>query len=211
MNILSHRGFWFEENQKNTLESFKISFQNNFGIETDLRDMFENIVISHDIPNKNSLFLDDFFHLYNKFSNEIPLALNIKSDGLQYLLKSFLEKYNISNYFVFDMSVPDALIYLNLGFNVFTRQSEYEQQPSFYKQACGVWMDEFESHWINENIIKEHLKNNKKVCIVSPELHKREFDKEWQDYRRIFNKLDNVDDLMICTDYPLQAKEFFNV
>ena len=211
MKILAHRGFWSKEIEQNTLKSFEMSLQNDFGVEMDLRDMLEDIVISHDIPNKSSLFLNDFFMLYRNFSNQVPLALNIKADGLQDLLESFLKKHNIKNYFVFDMSVPDALIYLKLGFNVFTRQSEYEQQPSFYEQACGVWMDEFNDHWINESVIRRHLDNDKKICIVSPELHKREFEKEWTEYKKISDRLDNRDNLMICTDYPLKAKEFFDV
>ncbi|HEG5396493.1 TPA: hypothetical protein SEZ58_001518 [Campylobacter coli] len=210
MLIIAHRGFWIKETEKNTLKAFEKSFQNNFGVETDLRDMLKQVVISHDIPNENSLSLDNFFTLYKRFLNNFPLALNIKADGLQSILKKNLEKYDINNYFVFDMSIPDALLYLRAGFNVFTRQSEYEKQPSFYNEAYGVWMDEFYEHWIDERIIQEHLENNKKICIVSPELHKRDFKEEWQEYREISKKLKNGDDLMICTDYPLQAKEFFN-
>ncbi|MCV3383732.1 hypothetical protein L8T82_07740 [Campylobacter sp. IFREMER_LSEM_CL292] len=211
MKIISHRGFWIENSEKNTLKSFERSFENNFGVETDLRDMLEQIVISHDMSNSSCLTLDDFFALCKRFSNNFPLALNIKADGLQSILKEFLEKYDVNNYFVFDMSVPDALLYIKAGFNVFTRQSEYEEQPSFYNEACGVWMDEFYEHWINEKIIREHLENNKKICIVSSELHKRDFKKEWQEYKEISKKLDNDDSLMLCTDYPLQAREFFNV
>ncbi|EAK9994160.1 hypothetical protein A9458_04775 [Campylobacter lari] len=211
MTIISHRGLWNKCNEKNTMKAFEQSFKNNFGVETDLRDMLEQIVISHDMSNSNCLTLDDFFALYKRFSNNFPLALNIKADGLQSILKEFLEKYNVNNYFVFDMSVPDALLYIKAGFNVFTRQSEYEKQPSFYNEACGVWMDEFYEHWINEKIIREHLENNKKICIVSPELHKRDFKKEWQEYKEISKKLDNDDSLMLCTDYPIQAREFFNV
>ncbi|EAK7841900.1 hypothetical protein ACTN5O_001278 [Campylobacter jejuni] len=211
MTIISHRGLWNKCNEKNTMKAFGQSFKNNFGVETDLRDMLEQIVISHDMSNSSCLTLDDFFALYKRFSNNFPLALNIKADGLQRILKEFLEKYDIDNYFVFDMSIPDTLLYIKAGFNVFTRQSEYEKQPSFYNEACGVWMDEFYEHWIDENIIREHLENNKKICIVSPELHKRDFKKEWQEYKEISKKLDNGDNLMLCTDYPIQAREFFNV
>ncbi|MCV3377051.1 MULTISPECIES: hypothetical protein [Campylobacter] len=211
MKIIAHRGFWVKESEKNALLAFERSFCNDFGVETDLRDMLEQIVISHDMPNSNCLTLDDFFALYKRFSNNFPLALNIKADGLQRILKEFLEKYDINSYFVFDMSIPDTLLYIKAGFNVFTRQSEYEKQPSFYNEACGVWMDEFYEHWIDEKIIREHLENNKKICIVSPELHKRDFKKEWQEYKEISKKLDNDDSLMLCTDYPIQAREFFNV
>lgn len=155
--------------------------------------------------------LEELFSLYDKNCKNLPLALNIKADGLQLILKKLLDKYKISNYFVFDMSIPDALVYIDLNFNVFTRQSEYEINPSFYNKACGIWMDEFYSHWIDENILKKHLNNNKLVCIVSPELHKRDYEKEWQEYKNMDKKYDFGDRVMICTDYPEKAKEFFNV
>lgn len=44
---------------------------------------------------------------------------------------------------------------------------------------------------ITKEVIEKHIKNNKQICIVSPDLHKR----EWQHYKII-------DNLMICTDYP---------
>ena len=107
------------------------------------------------------------------------------------------------------MSVPDALGYLRLKMNVFTRESEYERPPSFYAQAQGVWLDEFQGHWINELTIESHLSAGKKICIVSPELHKREHQAAWQDYKRIELKL-GKDAMMLCTDFPEQAQEFFN-
>lgn len=212
MIIISHRGFWKNIEEKNSIKAFERSFINSYGLETDLRDdgMGGGIVISHDMANKDCLKLEDFFKLYKKYNVNLPLALNIKADGLQTSLKQLIQKYEISNYFVFDMSVPDALIYINLNFNVFTRQSEYEKEPSFYEKAYGIWMDEFYLHWIDKNTIKEHIDNNKLVCIVSPELHRRDYKKEWQEYKQIEKELQIQDKLMICTDYPDKARKFFN-
>ena len=53
------------------------------------------------------------------------------------------------------------------------------------------------------------MKNNKKICIVSPELHNRKYEKEWNHYKEIEQQL-NITNLMICTDYPELAQEFFN-
>ena len=88
------------------------------------------------MANENCLGLDNLFKLYKKYNTNLPLALNIKADGLQIPLKQLIKKYEITNYFVFDMSIPDALVYIDLNFNVFTRQSEYEKEPSFYGKAC---------------------------------------------------------------------------
>ena len=71
-----------------------------------------------------------------------------------------------------------------------------------------MWLDEFQGHWINKEVIENHIKNNKQICIVSPDLHKREYKKEWQHYKEIEKEL-GIDNLMICTDYPEEAKEFF--
>jgi len=128
---------------------------------------------------------------------------------LQVELKSILQKYKIDNYFFFDMSVPDTLGYIKHGLNIFTRQSEYEQIPSFYQEAKGIWLDEFYTHWINSQIIEEHLNNNKKICIVSPDLHKRDYIQEWQEYKEIESKFKNAN-LMLCTDQIEEARRFFN-
>ncbi len=208
MIILSHRGYWKDVNEKNQQVSFERSFSLGFGTETDIRDYKGELVISHDIADENCISVKEMLEIYNKYNNTLPLALNIKADGLQIKLKELLEEYKITNYFVFDMSVPDGLGYLKQNMKAFTRESEYEKVPSFYDEACGIWLDEFQEHWITKEVIEKHIKNNKQICIVSPDLHKREYKKEWEHYKEIEKKL-NINNLMICTDYPEEVKEFF--
>ena len=208
MIVLSHRGYWKEVSEKNLSIAFERSFSLGFGTETDIRDYKGELVISHDIADEKCISVKEMFEIYNKYDNTLPLALNIKADGLQVKLNELLEEYKIENYFVFDMSVPDGLQYLRHNIKSFTRESEYETIPSFYDEACGIWLDEFQGHWINKEVIENHIKNNKQICIVSPDLHKREYKKEWQHYKEIEKEL-GIDNLMICTDYPEEAKEFF--
>jgi hypothetical protein len=136
------------------------------------------------------------------------LALNIKADGLQIKLKNALINYYINNYFIFDMSIPDHISYIkdNYDFNIFTRQSEYEEEPALYEKSAGVWLDEFNGHWINKKTIVQHLDNNKKVCIVSPELHNRDYKNVWVEIK----KYNLEDKIMICTDYPEEAERYFH-
>lgn len=210
MKILSHRGYWKLENEKNTKVAFQRSFNLGFGTETDIRDFNGELVISHDPPESKFQYLSvsDFFEMYKSIGDGLQLALNIKSDGLHEKLIKLINYYNISNYFVFDMSIPDTLGYLKYNSKIFTRQSEYEINPAFYSQADGVWMDEFNQNWIEEKVIKNHVSNGKKVCIVSPELHKRGFTIEWNKYKDIFLS-DVQNKISICTDFPEEAKNFF--
>jgi glycerophosphoryl diester phosphodiesterase len=209
MVVISHRGYWLSENQKNTLVAFERSFLLGFGVETDVRDFDGQLVISHDPAKQDCITFDAFLQLYLRYPSQPTLALNIKSDGLQSALQQQLKTHGIKNYFVFDMAVPDGLLYLKLGINVYTRQSEYESTPSFYEKAEGVWLDEFDGHWISDEVIERHLFAGKAVCIVSPELHKRAYEKEWQHYRELEKKI-GKDKLMLCTDLPEHAREFFN-
>lgn len=209
MIILSHRGYWKLESEKNKPIAFDRSFSQGFGTETDIRDYRGKLVISHDIADENSMQLSEFFELYKSFDSNLPLALNIKSNGLQHALKNLLMKYGISNYFVFDMSVPDGLQYIAHNLISYSRQSEYELQPSFYQQARGIWLDEFERHWIKKSILNEHLVAGKKICIVSPDLHKRKYEIEWREYKNFEQSFDGVD-IMLCTDHPEKARLFFN-
>ena len=209
MKVLSHRGYWKDESEKNQVIAFERTFSLGFGTETDLRDFNGELVISHDIANSSCLQASVFFEIYNKHGCTAPLALNIKSDGLQHKLKDMLALFNIENYFVFDMSVPDGLQYLKHSINTYTRESEYESSPSFYEQASGIWLDEFHSHWITEDTIASHNRHGKHMCIVSPDLHKRDYMEEWASYKQIEKKL-GINNLMICTDFPETAEEFFN-
>lgn len=209
MKIIAHRGLWSDHKEKNTLVAFKRAFLEGFGIETDIRDHLGRIVISHNIPSGESLDFRYLLELYNNINPKLKLALNIKADCLQDHLKNLLIEYEIENYFVFDMSVPDGLIYIDKNFNTFTRMSEFELQPSFYNEACGVWLDEFKAHWITKTTIEHNILNNKQVCIVSPELHKREYLNEWLEYKNIAREF-KEGEIMICTDYPIEARELFN-
>lgn len=38
MIIISHRGFWKNIEEKNSIKAFERSFINSYGLETDLRD-----------------------------------------------------------------------------------------------------------------------------------------------------------------------------
>lgn len=209
MKIISHRGIWNKEFQQNTFRALMDSFIKGFGTETDIREFNGKLVVCHDLPNYYSFAFEDLLSNYVELSCDSCIAINIKSDGLQDELLSILKRYNITNYFVFDMSVPDSIHYMRKGINFFTRQSEYEPFPALYNDAIGVWLDEFERHWINEEIILRHINSGKKVCIVSPELHMRPFEEEWKNYKKIDEKLPR-DIIMICTDLPDYANNFFN-
>ena len=207
MKIISHRGYWKAQPEKNNWAAFERSFSLGFGTETDLRDYCERIVIAHDMANSSSINLERVFELYCKYELNEPLALNIKADGLHNLLKSLLEKYAISNYFVFDMSIPDTLGYINNGIQFFSRQSEYEPQPSFYEHCTGIWLDAFVGTWYNHELIFDHINKKKKVAIVSSELHKREHLPLWEKLKK--ENIHLVEDVILCTDLPQDASEYF--
>lgn len=209
MLVLSHRGYWLTPAEKNSQLAFERSFHLGFGTETDIRDRDGQLVISHDPATEDAMPLSRFLEIYTSYPTRPPLALNIKADGLQALLKAALQRYAVDNCFVFDMAVPDALSYLRQGFCTFTRHSEYEPVPAYYSAANGVWLDAFEAEWLDLSVLQGHLQAGKQVCIVSPELHGRPHATAWQHYRELARQLSGAQ-LMLCTDLPEQAQEFFH-
>ena len=187
--------------------AFERSFTLGFGTETDLRDLAGELVISHDMPRPGALAAREFFELHRRENPALELALNIKSDGLQLPLLRLLEEYSVAHYFLFDMSIPDALVCLRHGLRCFTRQSEYEPDPAFYAQAEGVWIDGFHGEWWDESLIGQHLDAGKKVCIVSPDLHRRPHQPFWDTLANWSFRSHPA--LMLCTDLPEAAQERF--
>ena len=108
MNIIAHRGCWKIKGEQNTLQAFKKAFEMGFGVETDFRDLSGQLVISHDLPSHgNFIHIEQFIDLYCDFKkNDIVLAINIKSDGLQKLVEDFIKTGKIENYFEEEFSWP---------------------------------------------------------------------------------------------------------
>ena len=209
MIILAHRGVHDAQRKPNSRLALNHAVSQGFGLETDVRDHKSTVVISHDPVKRRALLFEQLCVRYAQQHSKVWLALNIKADGIAPHLMSLLKHYRIQNYFVFDMSPPEIKRYLEHGANVFTRQSEYEHKPVFYDQAKGVWMDEFDGEWITEAIVRRHVRKNKTICFVSPELHGRPHSKRWQFYRTIARDFSRAT-FMLCTDHPFKAERFFN-
>ncbi len=207
MEIISHRGYWTSLSEKNTRNAFDRSFSLGFGTETDVRDRNQELVIAHDMASEFDITFDEFCRIYKKNSCEKTLALNIKSDGLAVQLKKALTTHDIKNYFLFDMSVPDLRSSLTHGLNCYSRISEVETEASFYDSCIGIWMDGFYSDWYKPTDIYNFLKDGKSVCLVSSELHKRDYNQLWNLLR--FSKLHLESELILCTDMPEEAFTFF--
>jgi hypothetical protein len=204
MKIISHRGCWRSPVEKNSKDALVRSFELGFGTETDLRDVLREIRISHDPPRGDELSFKELLEIYSRFDTKLSLALNVKADGLQKMAADLLQHYSITEYFFFDMSIPDMIGYHKAGLRFFTRRSEIEQEPSMLAESAGVWMDLFYSDWITESEVAPYLKQGKQVCLVSPDLHKRDHQPFWENIL----KWDCLHDdrLMLCTDLPEDAR-----
>jgi hypothetical protein len=207
MQIISHRGYWKSPGEKNSEVAFDRSFSMGFGTETDFRDYNGALVISHDVPDSSSLPMERFFEIYSQYNANVPLAINIKADGLQKLLKEAMTRLGIENYFAFDMSIPDTVGYMDCGFRFFSRQSEYELQPAFYDRCAGIWLDAFIDIWYDLDLILDHIAKGKQVALVSPELHKREPTKLWNFIKE--TQLYKNNQVILCTDLPEDAQHHF--
>lgn len=207
MDILAHRGLWHVLEQKNTLSSLTDAVNKGFGIETDIRDYQERLVISHNIADSNSPDLESFFKEYAQKNRNEWLALNVKADGIQIKLMELIQKYNITKYFLFDMSIPEMVVNRKEKLNFFTRHSDIESQCVLYEYACGVWLDSFYvENWVTSDIIEKHLQNGKLISIISSEIHGFDQIPLWD----LLKKTGLYKNVMLCTDKPEFAREYFN-
>lgn len=210
MKIISHRGFWLDVSEKNKKTAFERSFKLGYGTETDIRDYLGELVISHDVANSECININDFFNLINANATKpLIFALNIKSDGLCELLNQAISSATFKykhEFFVFDMSVPDLNIYIkNSNLKVFTRMSEVEKEPAWEKDADGIWLDSFGECWFDYTLLNDLLNEKKQVCVVSPELHNRDYLDFWENIKR----LSYNENLIICTDKLSDAICYF--
>ena len=200
MRIISHRGWWRAPHEKNTPAAFRRTLEGGYGTETDVRDLAGQLVVSHDPAEANAMTWDDLLALFH--GTGLPLAVNVKADGLAGLLAAAFADRDIP-WFAFDMSGPETIRYAAAGLPFYTRHSDVEREPILYGEATGVWLDAFRHDWFDRSVIARHLDAGKAVCVVSPELHGRE-------PRPVWERLSGLPDgVTLCTDRPDEAGRVF--
>jgi glycerophosphoryl diester phosphodiesterase len=192
-NIFAHRGFWNSMIPQNSPESFVNASAFEFSIETDLRSIGSEIVISHDIPsNELTLNAGYIFDFNSRF------ALNIKSDGIFDYFLNKREWLGETKSFFFDGSIPELYKYKNAGLPIALRLSEFEMELPW--ECKTIWLDSFNSDWWIKGDQLHTLSEKHFVIVVSPELHGREYLRVWDKTMELILK--GNDNIGICTDYP---------
>jgi glycerophosphoryl diester phosphodiesterase len=208
MHHLAHRGFWRTPNEKNSETAIRRAFENGFGIETDIRDCNGRLVISHDPPTADAMDFETFLDIYLTYPGRTKLALNVKADGMQCAMKTMLDQAGVTNYVVFDMSIPDLLGYRKAAMPFYVRRSEFEGASSLDADAVGIWLDSFERPFADGELLTEAATaTSGDIALVSPELHHRPHLEAWE-YWRGFEK-DYGGRFWLCTDFPDEAQAFF--
>lgn len=212
MKIIAHRGLWLAPGEKNSEIAFQRCIEKGYGIETDVRDYLGELVICHDVPEKGGTFtsFNNFLEAYKQNTDgKAVLAINIKSDGLHHLITEAIDRHRLLSYFVFDMSFPNMYFNYRPGrLRFFTSVNEFIRQPALLEEAAGIWLDGYSDIWYNMEQIEAYAKSGKEVCIVSPELHGRDYHPLWKLIRE--HKINNLEGISLCTDYPDDANIFFN-
>jgi hypothetical protein len=180
MEILKHRINSYHE------------IEPSIGLEIDVRDFNNELVLSHDHPTFESIKFNDF--LKNISKNQL-LAINIKSTEIENEIKESLETAKITHYFTFDWAIPSLIKALNRELVCAFRLSEYEQE--IFSQCNWVWIDTFQSIWFDAEYLASLKNLGFKIALVSPELHNRKV--EMKQVKEIVNSV-KVD--AICTDLP---------
>ena len=202
MKILAHRGFWLSEEEKNSRIAFQRALDHGFGIETDVRDYVGEIVISHDMAKGRMQTYVEFLDQIKGHS--VPIAVNIKADGLSASLSETHQEYSEVDAVFFDMSGPEHLMYRKRHLQTLNRVSEFESGYVFDAPDYGIWLDAFFDDLWRIDWLKSY-QGSRPIFLVSPELHRREPSSFWDELRT----LDNPGEMFLCTDLPLEARDFF--
>ena len=164
-----------------------------FGAEIDVRDNDGKIILSHDYPDNNSETLSNFLKHFPK--NRL-LAINVKSCGIEIDVNNIVKQTH-SNYFLFDFSLPYLLKSITMQIPCALRLSEYEKEQ--FSGPKWAWVDSFHSIWYDDKYLELIKNNGYKIVLVSPELHNRNNELDYQKIESLINKK-LVD--AICTDIP---------
>ncbi|MDB6065152.1 MAG: Glycerophosphoryl diester phosphodiesterase [Pedosphaera sp.] len=206
---------------ENSLAACVGALAEGFGLETDLRrDGHGAFYISHDAhPRSVENGLEAYTELFGQFPSA-ELAINVKELGYEPALVELMNSGRLgkrSFFFDFELlepATPGAAqrkiksLVNGGGVRVASRLSDRNETLSqcLSIPAEVVWADEFDGLWMTEKEAAAVRASGRLLYMISPELHG--FDlaamkRRWRDFKSW-----GVDG--VCTDYPLEAREFFD-
>ena len=178
---------------------------NDYGVEIDLRSNNKTIYLHHDPYIKGELFSKWIKHYDHKL-----LVLNVKEEGLEEQILKILKKNKVTNFFFHDQTFSTILKNMNHT-NVSIRFSEYEglkKMNILFNKIKWLWVDNFTKINLEKKFFLFLKKKDVKICIVSPELVKKERIKE---INNIISKLkiNNLKIDAVCTKQPKLLLKYF--
>lgn len=200
----------FINHRVNTVDQLKIVPEEN-GVELDIRYHENELVLHHDPFHHHENMPQKFEGFLKAWNHSGPMILNVKTEGVERRCIDLMTRYNISNWFFLDLSMPYFAIYAELAANKeiegfgaknlavrFSEREPIEYALSFSQKAAWVWVDCF-TRLPLDGVAYDRLKAaGYKICLVSPELQKHSMEKI-QDFREQLNGMD-ID--AICTKRP---------
>ena len=191
---------------KHRVNSIKelLNTSKDFGVEIDLRSNNKNIYLHHDPFKKGELLTK-----WIKYFKHKLIVLNVKEEGLEKKIIKILKKYRIKNYFFHDQSFSSLLKNMNAT-RVSVRFSEYEELKKtnfLFKSIKWLWVDNFTEFPLKNKFYKYLKKNKIKICLVSPELIKKNRIIEVKKLIK-FLRINKFKIDAVCTKRPHQWKSF---
>lgn len=191
MKLIIHR--------RNTLEELKQT-PSKHGVEVDIRSYGDDLIIHHD-PFVSGNSFEEWVSEYKNGT----LILNVKEEGLEQPVIQLMEKYGIEDYFFLDQSFPFLIKWSNLGVHrTSVRVSEFESLETALTLAGKVdwvWVDCFTRFPLSTEESKRLKQAGFKLCLVSPELHGRDAEKEIPELIQLLEELKIIPEA-VCTKRP---------
>jgi hypothetical protein len=192
----------------NTIQELK-KIPTNLGVEIDVNTHLDKLVLKHDPFGTGDLLKNYLNFFKHKF-----LIINIKIEGIEENILNYLNKLKIKNFFFLDSSFPYIFkLSKKLTRKFALRISDFESIETAYKMKNKIewiWIDCFNNYNISVKEIKKLQKLKYKLCLVSPDLHKRKIRIKDKLFFKSLNK-NNIKLDMICAknkNYQIILKFF---
>ena len=180
----------------NTLKELK-KIPPKYGVEIDVREYRGRLILQHEpfvTGEKLEVFLKKFNHKF--------IIFNVKSERIEFKILHYVKKYKLKKYFFLDSSFPMIKNLINLKEkNIACRVSDEEDIKTalnLKQKVIWIWFETQFPFKKSYPILKKLKKNNFKICIVSPDLHKKKI--KFNKKEILFLKKNNLIDA-VCVKF----------